>query len=347
MERSLLSLRNVEETPTILDPRPPPTTVVEFDFAARVERKIPVSKAAAACAQGKDCWIDIDTLDPSGLEALLLDLGVNRFAIEEVLASQVGGRHDVYQDCLHVSVSVPRFDKGGLAFAHVDLVLGERFLITLHRGRVEFLETARRNYPVFFRRFAQSLGFLLFELFDQLIDAYRKALREIEEDVEEVQNSIFGAVDDKIFSRVSDVTQSLLQLRKTLLADRDVLHELAARRSSFVSETTQPFLANMVGTLDRLAGDLTVERETLAETLNLYLGIVSHRTNRIVNRLTIISAIFLPLTFLCGVYGMNFKTEHALNMPELSWKYGYLAFWGLVVVISAGLLAFLKVKKWV
>lgn len=333
--------------PTILDAHPPAAIVVEFDFAARVERTISVGEAAAACARGKACWIDIDTTDPVGLEALLLDLGVNRVAIEEVLASQVGGRHDVYQDCLHVSVSVPRFESGGLTFEHVDLVLGERFLITLHRGRVEFLETARRNYPHFFQRFAQSLGFLLFELWDQLIDAYRKALREIEGDVEEVQNSIFGQVDDEIFSRVADVTQSLLQLRKTLLADRDVLHELAVRRSSFVSETTQPFLANMVGTLDRLASDLTVERETLAETLNLYLGIVSHRTNRIVNRLTIISAIFLPLTFLCGVYGMNFDRDHALNMPELSWKYGYLAFWGLVVLIAAGSLAFIRLKKWV
>lgn len=324
----------------------PAATVVEFDFTAREQRPIPVSEAAAALEAGKSCWIDIDTTDSSALEALLVTLGINRVAIEELLAGQVGGRHDVYEDCLHVSVSAPRFDNSQLSFAHVDLVLGERFLITLHRGRIDFLEVVRRNYPHFFQRFAQSLGFLLFELWDQLIDTYRKALREIESEVEGVQDSIFASVDDKIFGRVSEVTHNLLQLRKNLLADRDVLHELAVRRSSFVSESTQPFLDNMVGTLDRLASDLTVERETLAETLNLYLGIVSHRTNRIVNRLTIISAIFLPLTFLCGVYGMNFDREHALNMPELGWKYGYLTFWVLVAVISASSLAFIRLKKW-
>src|SRR5262245_35500195 len=161
---------------------------------------------------------------------------MNRVAIEEVLAGQVGGRHDVYQECLHVSVSAPWFEQSNLSFANVDLVLGERFLITLHRGRVDFLEVVRRNYPHFFQRFAQSLGFLLFEMWDQLIETYRKALREIESEVEVVQNSIVASVDDQIFVRVAEVTHNLLQLRKTLLADRDVLHELAVRRSSFVSE---------------------------------------------------------------------------------------------------------------
>jgi magnesium transporter len=101
------------------------------------------------------------------------------------------------------------------------------------------------------------------------------------------------------------------------------------------------YLANMVGTLQRLGDDLTTEREILAELLALYLGIVSHRTNRLVNRLTVISVIFLPLTFLCGVYGMNFD-----NMPELHWSYGMVYFWAMAIVISAGLVAFMKWRRW-
>jgi magnesium transporter len=97
----------------------------------------------------------------------------------------------------------------------------------------------------------------------------------------------------------------------------------------------------MVGTLERLGNDLCTEREILAEALNLYLSMVSHRTNRIVNRLTMLSAIFLPLTFLCGVYGMNFRV-----LPELEWEYGYLYFWGLATVITGGLLVSLKLKRW-
>jgi magnesium transporter len=97
----------------------------------------------------------------------------------------------------------------------------------------------------------------------------------------------------------------------------------------------------MVGTLERLGSDLTVEREVLAEMLNLYLGIVGHRTNRVVNRLTALSAVFLPLTFLCGVYGMNFT-----HLPEKDWQYGYLYFWLVVVGVSVALVLFMRTKRW-
>ena len=95
----------------------------------------------------------------------------------------------------------------------------------------------------------------------------------------------------------------------------------------------------MVGSLERLAGDLTVERETLAESLTLYLGIVSHRTNQLVHRLTLVSLVFLPLTFLCGVYGMNF------NLPEYSWQNGYVFFWGLVAFCVMTMVSWMRMKK--
>ena len=113
------------------------------------------------------------------------------------------------------------------------------------------------------------------------------------------------------------------------------------RQSSFISDTARPHLTNMVGTLDRLGSDLTVEREILAETLNLYLGIVSHRTNKVVNRLTALSAVFLPLTFLCGVYGMNFE-----HLPEFKWQFGYLYFWIVALTIASTLVGLMKIKRW-
>ncbi len=316
-------------------------TAVEFDFENRKERTIPVDDARAACDGGRSCWMDIFLGDPKQTESLLTQMGVNLVAIEAVLTEQMGGRCDVYEDCLHVSVSAPLFENGDLKFAYVDIILGERYIITVRRARIEFVEQSRKNYQHFFQRFAQSLGFLLFEFWDQLVDSYRKALLKLEDEVEHVQANILGEVDDHIFARVAEVTHHLLLLRKSILADREVLEQLAMRKSTFVSSTTQPYLANMVGTLERLGSDLTVEREILAETLHLYLGIVSHRTNRVVNRLTIISAIFLPLTFLCGVYGMNFD-----YLPETKWPLGYLFFWLLAVGIASGLLLLFRLRRW-
>ncbi len=319
----------------------PGISVVELDFERRRERSIAIEEALPACARGLSCWIDLDVGDPETTERVLRLLEVNELAIEEIVMHARGGRYDVYEECLHTALTAPHFSDGRLAVAHVDLLIGERFIVTMHRGPVAFLDQVRQSYHQFFATFAESLGFLLFELWDRLIESYRKTLCTLEEQVEEIQNSILGDLDDTIFHRVSQLTQDLLTVRKHVLADRAVLQELALRRSKFVSATTQPYLGNMVGTLEQLGNDLSTEREILAEALNLYLSMVSHRTNRIVNRLTLLSAVFLPLTFLCGVYGMNFRV-----LPELDWEYGYLFFWVLALVIAGSLIVGLKIKRW-
>jgi magnesium transporter len=117
------------------------------------------------------------------------------------------------------------------------------------------------------------------------------------------------------------------------LPARTVLTDLSSRRSLFISEATQPFLANMVGTLEHVLQDLLVDRDILSESLNLYMSVVSHRTNAVMKRLTVVSVVFLPLTFLCGVYGMNFD-----HLPELHWRWGYAGFWGVAATIVVGLL---------
>lgn len=316
-------------------------TVIAFDFATHVEREIPSDQARAACDNGLCCWIDLDLSDAPAAETFLAQFGINAVARDEVLSRQVLGRYDIYDDCLHVGISAPVLEAGRVTCGHVDLLLGERFLITLHRGPVECLSHLRRSYRQYFGAFARSLGFLLFELWDHLIESYRTVFATTENEVEALQSAMICRVDDALFNRVATLTSNLLLLRRNVLADREVLRQLATHKSMFVAETTQPYLLNMVGAMERLGDDLMVEREILAETLNLHLGIVSHRTNRLLYRLTLVSIIFLPLTFLCGVYGMNFD-----HQPEFHWTYGYEYFWGLTLMTVTGIIALMKYKRW-
>ncbi len=317
-------------------------TAIEFDFATKRERAIDPSDAKAACDRGMFCWIELDAqAEPALAERILREMGVNEHAVREALGPDVDGRHDLYDDCLHIAVTSAALVAGKLRTSHVDLVIGERFLLTLRRGPVEFIEQVRRQYRADFHRFAKTGSFLLYEYWDALIAQYKKTIRGTSAIVERFQHQIFGDVSDTIFADVSEVTRDLLSFRKIMLAAREVLPELSTRRSPFVSENTQPFLEKMVDTLERLGADLAVERDILAETLNLYMGIVSHRTNKVVSRLTVISVVFLPLTFVCGVYGMNFP-----EIPELQWRYSYPVFWVGVVVTTTGLLAYMKRRKW-
>jgi magnesium transporter len=123
---------------------------------------------------------------------------------------------------------------------------------------------------------------------------------------------------------------------------RETIDELATRRSSFVPESTQPFLDRQTVPLDRLAQDAATERTVLSEVLNLYMGIVSHRTNKVVNRLTVVSMIVLPLNFLAAVFGMNFE-----KMPGLASRYGYAGFWVGSLLLVVSLLIIFRRERWI
>jgi magnesium transporter len=322
-------------------------SVIQFDFATKRDEQISVDRLDEAMRRGLFCWIDIDATgasDPSsaaGHADLLRRLGVNEIARNEVLGPDREGRYDVYDDCLHFAVTEAKLADGRLETSHVDVVLGAAFLLTFRRRPADIIRQMRRTYRDDFVKFAKSPGFLLYEIADHLTETYRRATQGLAEAVEGIQLQLYGEVDDSIFKRVSKIMHDLLALRKVVTASRELLHELATRRSPFVSETTQPFLENMAGTLERLSEDLKTEREVLNEMLNLYMGMVSHRTNKVVNRLTVISVIFLPLSFVCGVYGVNLQ-----GVPEFEWKYGYLFFWAVCLTIAISLLIFMRRRKW-
>ena len=122
-----------------------------------------------------------------------------------------------------------------------------------------------------------------------------------------------------------------------LLPTRATLADLSTRRTLVLSETTQRFLGNMVGIVDHILQDMLVDRDILSEALNLYMSMVGHRTNKVMKKLTAVSVVFLPLTFLVGVYGMNFEV-----LPELKWRYGYGYFWLMVSATVGGLLLLLR-----
>lgn len=314
-------------------------TVAEFDFQNKVERTCTFDEASAAMEAGRFAWVDIDATDPEEARGLLERLRViDQATIEGALKNEPSTQHARFEDYIHLVVSGCRQRGGKFDLERVDVVIGERFLVTVHKGPVAFLSAVRRDYRTDFLRFARSPSFLVYELWDHLIENYLSVQKVMEERVEQLQHDLSsGAVDDAVFGRISELGADLLHFRKVLLPARSVLTDLSSRRSLFISEATQPFLANMVGTLEHVLQDLLVDRDILSESLNLYMSVVSHRTNEVMKRLTVVSVVFLPLTFLCGVYGMNFDV-----LPELHWQLGYLFFWIAALAIVGGLLFLMR-----
>jgi len=315
--------------------------VVGFDFTGRLEREISLADVPAARASGRACWIDAEAPSPAELHEMQTALGFS-----DVIRTRLAGDVDregfeAHDGAVAVALIEPVVTASVVAAQPIDLVAGEGWLLSVHPAGSACIERVRRAYAADFHAYGRSLGFLFFELGDHLLDGLRRQVRDVVRAVESAQSRLFDNASDDIFQDVARLTARLGTLRAILLDDREALHEIATRRTPFIPETTQPFVARLADSAGRLAGDIDGARQRLHDTLNLYLGMVSHRTNRVVTRLTVLSSIFLPLTFLCGVYGMNFE-----HMPELGWRYGYAAFWAMTVGIATILFLVMRRARW-
>jgi magnesium transporter len=324
-----------------MDAFDPLFTIVSLDFKTKQHTRHSLDTFRAEMAAGRFVWIDVDIAQSEEARKLVASLNLCAPEIvEDAMSREPATQIARYEDYIHLVLSGCRLVGHKFDLERVDAVMGENFLLTLHKGLPVFLEAVRKSYVTDFVRFAQSPSFLLYELWDHLIDNYLNVHKRFEERVEQVQAQLIGDVEDTIFAEASELGSDLLHLRKVVLPARAVLTDLSTRKSPFVSEATQPYLANMVGTVERVLQDVLVDRDILSNSLNNYMSLVAHKTNQVMSKLTVVSIIFLPLTFLCGVYGMNFDV-----LPELHLRWGYAGFWGLVLLIVGGLLYLMRRNK--
>jgi len=319
----------------------PLVSVVELDFKTKQYRRIDPDDVKASMEAGKFVWIDVDVAQTEEARRVVTRLELCAPEIvEDALTREPATQIARYENYLHLVLSGCRLAGHKFDLERVDAMMGEHFLLTLHKGQPVFLEAVRKSFITDFVRFAQSPSFLLYELWDHLIENYLSVHKRFEERVDTLQSRLIGAVDESIFGEASELGADLLHLRKVVLPARAVLTDLSTRKSPFVSEATQPYLGNMVGTIERVLQDVLVDRDILSGSLNNYMSLVAHKTNKVMSRLTVVSIIFMPLTFLCGVYGMNFDI-----LPEKEWEFGYLYFWIAVVAIVAGLVGLMRRLK--
>lgn len=281
-------------------------TLVELDFDTKLERTITLDEVSPALSTGRFVWIDLEAANEEEARALMRSLSlVGDEIIESAVSQEPPVQYVRHDDHLHLVVSSYRVAAGtaGDTFEleRVSVTVNERFLLTFHRGRSELIEAVRRSYHSDFVRFAHSPSFLVYELWDHIIDSYLQIQNVMGEEVERVQDALRATeLDEEIFRRISDLGAELLHFRKLLLPARTALSDMASRRSVFLSDTTQQFLLNMVGTVDHLIQDMLVDKDLLSESLNLHMTMTSYRTNQVMRRLTVLSFVFLPLTFLVG-----------------------------------------------
>jgi len=323
-----------------------PGVVAEyFNFDEHLLGRISLPDIPARIRAGEFVWID--------LNLATADLNVLRdvVPIDDDYRSQLqrlaGQAADVQSEplssvrrserMLHITLVGAVSRGGGIGWDRCDVVIGEGFLLTLHRGPSAVLAVVRRDYEHDFQKYAKTSSFLIYEIWNAQVNQFIALQGELEHEVESVRVALHNEVNETTLDRLSRMSAKLMVLRKMVLPARRVLEELVSRKTALISDSTLDFFGTMIGTLDRLLADIDSNREILESAVNLSLTFTAHRTNMTMNRMAVVSTIFLPLTFLCGVYGMNFEV-----LPEIRWTHGYAYFWVLSAIITIALVVLLR-----
>jgi len=289
-------------------------------------------------------WIDVEAQDAATLELLQQRFGLHPLAIEDCLHFDQRPKLEEYQNGAFIvfhALECPRGDPRETIARELHVFLGEGYLITVHDVPLPALENVRRRIvgdPSLARR---GSDFLLYLLADTIVDAHFVHLDAIAEALEALEERVLAHPAQADLEHMLELKHTLLVLRKVLSPQRDVFAILAKRGAgALVSERTALYIRDVYDHLVRIAEAIDTARELLASTLEAYRSMVAQRTNEIMKSLTLLSAVFLPLTFVTGFFGQNFE-----HLPFRS----DLMMWSMVVIcggIPIVMLAWFKTKKW-
>lgn len=335
----------------VVDPaaRKPVMHAMAYGPAGMVEQPVEdLKELGPLLAKHSVVWLNIDGL---GDAALLQKLGetfsLHRLALEDAVNLHQRAKVDSYGDHLFI---VARMVKPGEHFhtEQVSMFLGRNFVITLTedpgdcfdavRGRLRAAAgTIRRGGP----------DYLAYAILDAIVDHYFPSLETLGERLDALEDRVLAATDSASIAQIHETKHELLTARRAIWPHREAINYLCHDTTGLVSAETQVYLRDCNDHVVQLVELLELYRELAADLRDAYLSAVSNRMNEVMRVLTVIATIFIPLTFITSIYGMNFDTGVSRwNMPELEWTYGYLFVWGTIVAVTAAMLGFFWKRGW-
>jgi magnesium transporter len=290
-------------------------------------------------------WLNIDGLhDVKVVDYIGNKLGIHPLLLEDILNTTHRPKWEDYEDYIFIVLKLIDFksDLNEVRTDQVSLLLGNQTVLT-------FQEMERTTFEPIILRLQNSSGrirkmgadYLLYALMDLIIDSYFITLEKIAEKIEALEEEILSHPKTTTLKKIHKIKREMIYLRKTIWPVREVISKFQRSDSKLIDPPTLVFLDDLYDHIIQIIETIDTFRDMLNGMHDTYLSIISNRLNEVMKVLTIISTIFIPLTFIVGVYGMNFK-----YMPELEWRNGYFLIWGIMLVIFIVMLIFFKRKKW-
>lgn len=300
---------------------------------------------ASELADGKVRWLNFHSIaDRDSIEKLCEKLGVDRLTVDDIYKDITRPKLEEYNNYLFFKIksALPKDNTPELEKENLSFIVGPQYLIS-------FQEKSSDHFPDVRDRIEQRRGkirikdsdFLLFRLLEAITDNYFEVLDDIVVSIERLESRLLAHPKSDTLKRIENQKRKLIELRKIVFPLKEITSQLEKMHCPFIQKENHYYFAELKDNCLTILEEIDANKQILEGMANLYYAVQGQRMNEIMKVLTIVSTIFIPLTFIVGVYGMNFK-----YMPELETKYGYYFTWGAMVTIALLLLLYFYKRGW-
>ncbi|WMW23271.1 magnesium/cobalt transporter CorA [Methanolobus mangrovi] len=324
----------------------PKITIIDYDKDNYQER---VVETVEECFPFKDyptiSWINIDGIHQVDIiEKLGKHFGLHPLVMEDIVHTSQRPKMEDYDNYIYVVLKMLWFadDDTDVKAEQVSIILGHNFVLSFQELEGDTFNSVRERLRNSKGRIRTMRGdYLAYALLDSIVDNYFIIIERFGEIIEDLENKLIENPSPETLQNIHDLKKEMIYLRKSVWPLREVINGLERTESPLFQDTTFVFLKDVYDHTIQVAETVETYRDILSGILDVYLSSVSNKMNEVMKILTIIATIFIPLTFLAGMYGMNFS-----YMPELGWKWGYPAVWTINILIFISMYMYFRKKNW-
>ena len=289
-------------------------------------------------------WIDVVGLsDEAFIEKVGKRFGLNPLVMEDAVNTQQRPKIDEYEHYIFgVFKMLYLDDENRLVWEHVALVLMQNCVLVFQELEDDVFNGVRERLKAKTGRIrSRGADYLFFALIDAIVDHYFVVLEYLNEQIELLEDEVYENPTKQVANKIQELKKKVLRVRRWVSPVRELVSRLIETEHPLITKDTKLFLRDVQDHSTEINESLQIYREMTMSLMEMYMSNMSNRMNEVMKVLTIMASIFIPLTFIAGIYGMNFE-----HMPELDWQYGYYMVWTVMVVLFLGMLIFFKKKGW-
>ncbi|MFD1064344.1 magnesium/cobalt transporter CorA [Winogradskyella litorisediminis] len=290
-------------------------------------------------------WINVDGLTHiDKIQNIGEQYGLHPLVLEDIVNTTQRPKIDEYEDYIFVVLKMLYYDKDeNIVIEQVSLVLGENYVITFQESEGDVFDTIRERLRLGNGRIrGLKSDYLMYALIDAVVDNYFSIIETLGNKIEDLETELFaGQARENTNIEVQQLKREILKVRRAIFPLREIINRIEKGEHSLIYQRTLTYYRDVYDHLIQVSENIDIYREMIWSLMDMYMTTISNKMNEVMKVLTIMSSIFIPLTFLAGIYGMNFE-----YIPELQYRYGYFVLLGVMLVMFVALLFYFKNKKW-